>query len=370
MQKEYVPSPSPRERVGGADIYIGRGIAEGLPELIAERFGSGRTLLVYDGEGESLASREERLFKGFGSRVTSLPAERADEAEECCLLAVGVGGERAMKAARAQAEKGDAECAFMPTSPASEGLCADGCDAVFLDGETLDAAGKEEYAAAVGLLSTLPVRRFEDAYAEKVLAVAPVPFAAGEAEEGEDGAELALKVLKLREKGRYACDVTADMLALLARASGRAPRRKGEYAFAAACALGTVYRSYLSSPAIDTLVPADHDALREEIARLTGTEKDKLMQAFDIFDVSGYFRINYVIGEYRMDLLSALSSTDLGGRERRWRRMYADAGFWLKKAFTARDMLRAMELAGEMSGGLLGYMSATGLFAAMLPSDA
>ena len=71
-----------------------------------------------------------------------------------------------------------------------------------------------------------------------------------------------------------------------------------------------------------------------------------------------------------MDLLSALSSTDLGGRERRWRRMYADAGFWLNKAFTARDMLRAMELAGEMSGGLLGYMSATGLFAAMLPSDA
>ena len=74
----------------------------------------------------------------------------------------------------------------------------------------------------------------------------------------------------------------------------------------------------------------------------------------------------------RRDLLknsaAAICSVVMGSE--RWRRMYADAGFWLKKAFTARDMLRAMELAGEMSGGLLGYMSATGLFAAMLPSDA
>ena len=89
------------------------------------------------------------------------------------------------------------------------------------------------------------------------------------------------------------------------------------------------------------------------------------MQAFDIFDVSGYFRINYILGEYRMDLLAELSSVDLGGAERKWRRMYPDAGFWMKSAFTSRDILRAMSLAGEFSGGLLGFAAATGLFAAM-----
>ena len=70
-----------------------------------------------------------------------------------------------------------------------------------------------------------------------------------------------------------------------------------------------------------------------------------------------------------MDLLSELSSADLGGAERKWRRMYDDAGFWMKSAFTSADMIRAMALGGELSGGLLALAAATGFFGARTPEE-
>lgn len=66
-----------------------------------------------------------------------------------------------------------------------------------------------------------------------------------------------------------------------------------------------------------------------------------------------------------MDLIAELASCDLTSAERKWRRMYEDAGFWMKSAFTSADMLRAMALAGELSGGLLGFAAGTGFLAAM-----
>ena len=66
-----------------------------------------------------------------------------------------------------------------------------------------------------------------------------------------------------------------------------------------------------------------------------------------------------------MDLIAELASCDLGGAGRRWRRMYDDAGFWMKSAFTSEDVMHAMALAGEKTGGLLGFAAGTGFLAAM-----
>ena len=212
---------------------------------------------------------------------------------------------------------------------------------------------------------SVPVRKFEDAYAAKVLAEKPANEWDFSFSEEESLSSCALKVIRTgAAKGVYAPDVTADMLRSIACARGRVPRRKGEYVFVAACALAAFYKAYLSSPAIDTLVPADHGAA-DEIARLAGGKRGNILQAFDIFGGSGYFRINYILGEYRMDLIAELASCDLTSAERKWRRMYEDAGFWMKSAFTSADMLRAMALAGELSGGLLGFAAGTGFLAAM-----
>lgn len=371
MQREVNPLPSPTEKIGEAEIYTGRELLAALPEAVDGMTGGGRVLLVRDGEGREAAGRAEELLKGFGFRVTAKDAADADEAEECCLLSLGIGGREAAEAAKRAARKLGAECALFPVVPCEDGLLkGGGVRAVYLDDDVLDSSPADSRAAAAGIVLSVPVRKFEDAYAAKVLAEKPVNEWDFSFSEEEPLSSCALKVIRTgAAEGVYAPDVTADMLRSIACARGRAPRRKGEYVFVAACALAAFYKAYLSSPAIDTLVPADHGAALDEIARLTGGEKGKLMQAFDIFDVSGYFRINYILGEYRMDLLSELSSADLGGAERKWRRMYDDAGFWMKSAFTSADMIRAMALGGELSGGLLALAAATGFFGAMTPEE-
>ncbi len=367
MLCEVTPFPALMCKVGETEVYTGRALRESLGEYLDALAGGGRVLVTWDGEGENEAKRTTEALRGFGLRVTEKPDADVCEAEENCLVVLGVGGERAASAAKRAAADRGADCVLMPVIPCEDGLLAGGrVTAVCLDAEVLEGAPRDSLAAAAGILFALPLRRFEDVYAEKVLAEPHAEERVSAPSEGDGIADTAVKVMRAGASGRrYAADVTAEMLRLIALSKGKKPRRKGEYVFVAACALAAFYKSYLSSPAADTLIPADHCRALDELVRLKGGEEGNIIQAFDIFDVSGYFRINYILGEYRLDLIAELAGAELGTSARRWRRMYDDAGFWMKSAFTSGDMIRAMALAGETAGGLLGFASATGVFDAM-----
>ena len=367
MRCEVTPFPALMCKVGETEVYTGRALRESLGEYLDALAGGGRVLVTWDGEGGNEAKRTTEALRGFGLRVTEKPDADVCEAEENCLVVLGVGGERAASAAKRAAADRGADCVLMPVIPCEDGLLAGGrVTAVCLDAEVLEGAPRDSLAAAAGILFALPLRRFEDVYAEKVLAEPPAEERVATPSEGDGIADTAVKVMRAGASGRrYAADVTAEMLRLIALSKGKKPRRKGEYVFVAACALAAFYKAYLSSPAADTLIPADHCRALDELVRLKGGEEGNIIQAFDIFDVSGYFRINYILGEYRLDLIAELAGAELGTSARRWRRMYDDAGFWMKSAFTSGDMIRAMALAGETAGGLLGFASATGVFDAM-----
>ena len=367
MRCEVTPFPSLMCKVGKTEVYTGRALRESLGEYLDALAGGGRVLVTWDGEGGNEAKRTTEALRGFGLRVTEKPDADVCEAEENCLVVLGVGGECAASAAKRAAADRGADCVLMPVIPCEDGLLAGGrVTAVCLDAEVLEGAPRDSLAAAAGILFALPLRRFEDVYAEKVLAEPHAEERVSAPSEGDGIADTAVKVMRAGASGRrYAADVTAEMLRLIALSKGKKPRRKGEYVFVAACALAAFYKAYLSSPAADTLIPADHCRALDELVRLKGGEEGNIIQAFDIFDVSGYFRINYILGEYRLDLIAELAGAELGTSARRWRRMYDDAGFWMKSAFTSGDMIRAMALAGETAGGLFGFASATGVFDAM-----
>ena len=367
MRCEVTPFPALMCKVGETEVYTGRALRESLGEYLDALAGGGRVLVTWDGEGGNVAKRTTEALRGFGLRVTEKPDADVCKAEENCLVVLGVGGERAASAAKRAAADRGADCVLMPVIPCEDGLLAGGrVTAVCLDAEVLEGAPRDSLAAAAGILFALPLRRFEDVYAEKVLAEPHAEERVSAPSEGDGIADTAVKVMRAGASGRrYAADVTAEMLRLIALSKGKKPRRKGEYVFVAACALAAFYKAYLSSPAADTLIPADHCRALDELVRLNGGEEGNIIQAFDIFDVSGYFRINYILGEYRLDLIAELAGAELGTSARRWRRMYDDAGFWMKSAFTSGDMIRAMALAGETAGGLLGFASATGVFDAM-----
>ena len=81
----------------------------------------------------------------------------------------------------------------------------------------------------------------------------------------------------------------------------------------------------------------------------------------DFFDINGYFRISYILGEYRLDLLEKLAGADVHSMQRFWRRLYLDAGYWLKSEICASEVIECMRLAGATSDSLAGYAFASGI---------
>jgi hypothetical protein len=121
-----------------------------------------------------------------------------------------------------------------------------------------------------------------------------------------------------------------------------------------------LYENYLSSPSLDCALPPAHDKNLDALGQLTGERMDNLLKAFDFFDIDGYFRVGYILSEYRLDLLEKLRSVDFHSAQKKWRRIYADAGYWLKSAFTTKSLLSAMKLSAEIGHGLLRYILESG----------
>lgn len=352
-----------KTEINGATVFAGRGILPSLPVTVALLVECGRVLVVFDEEGKECAERVAGELKNYGYRVTLKDAAHADEAEECCRLSVGVGGFSACESAGRAARSLGAECVLVPVSPCEDRLLRHGgVSQVYVDGEVLDACSPEQRAAGLGLYYSMPVRRFEDYYRHKVLARPALARDDPDPECERDSVALLLYLLKEGAKSddRYACDIAAELMAKAAANAGKKPRLRGEYCFVAACTLAVFYSSFLSSPAIDTLLPADHAAAAGKIAAVRGCDAANGIELVDFFSVNEYFRISYVLGEYRLDLFDKLAVGDMRSVERRWRRLYDDAGYWLKSALTARDVLGAIALAGEECEGLLAYITATG----------
>lgn len=352
--------------IAGAEIFAGKNIIPSLPVTVAKILEDGLIFLLYDKGTAEIAARVETELKGYGYRVSAHDADGDFAPEEYSRLVVGVGAGRVAECAKRTARGLDVGCVLVVTAPSSDVfLRGGGVNQVYLDEEILKACPARCVAAGWGILLSRPLDRFEEYFGAKVLSKGtPCEERPTEPPADADVVTITLQLLECGAENRpeSASDKTARLLAAIAEEKGKEVRLHGEYKFLAACTLAVFYSGFLSSPAIDTLPPADHDGALEELSRLTGEPREKLCHSFDFFDVSGYFRINYILSEYRLDLLERLSGLDLRSSERRWRRLYEDAGYWLKSALTARDMLRAMALAGELGTGLLNYAVGAGFF--------
>lgn len=366
---------TPVKNIGNAEIFAGENLNAAIPHTVAKILEDGQILLLYDGGTKSAADATAAELKGYGYRVSAHDIAEHIVPEEYCRLVFGVGAGSVADACGKAAAALDADCVLSVTAPSCASLLAGGrVRQVYLDKSALDRCPRECVAAGWGLVLSRAMDRFEEYFEEKVLAKGKcAESAARELRSDADETALAVRLLEMSaedavrgRREKTASETVAELLACIARSRGKKPRLYGEYKFIAACALGVFYSSFLASPAIDTMPPADHDSALGELALLTGEPREKLTQSFDFFDVNAYFRINYILSEYRVDLLEKLSGIDLRSSERRWRRLYDDAGYWLKSAVTARDVMRAMALAGETCGGLLHYAAATGFCERML----
>ncbi len=342
--------------IAGRKIYVGDGAINSLPSYLPE----GSVGIVCSKGTKSIADDVARAFRPYGRKVFVTTADDIPEYVRCIL---GVGTGRVAEICKRKSAETGVPSALLFTAPTTDViLTGNGIEQVFLDGEILKNCPRECVASGWGIVLSEELRRFEDYFNEKVLGKKSAPSKKKDLPANADEIALAKRLLELSAERDFDDNATtvAKFLYDVALKQGVRRRLLGEYKFIAAGVLCTLYHGFLSSPSIDCMLPPDHDAKLDEIAKLTGRSREKLIKVFDFLESEYYFRINYILSEYRLDLLDRLKTVDFGSADKKWRRLYSDAGYWLKSAFTARSLLRATALSAEIGNGLLRYVGETG----------
>lgn len=352
------------EVVGAVTVVKGRGI-EGVKEQVLSLSKGGFVAILYDVNlkeyAESLAvalAREKHQVLS-----TCLVSEIPDHTR----FVLGVGGGAVAYAVRRKATELGVESGFVFSAPTTDTILTkyknlSSFKVVFLDVDLLFGCPKECLASGWGIALTEPLRAFERYYENKVLDRTEIFDAPPALPQNANPYDLALHLLRLSPNNHHDDNATvmAKVLYDSAKRQGVHPRLIGEYKFVCGAILSTLYENFLSSPSIDCMIPPAHDQNLEKLRRLTGRSMENLLKAFDFFDSDSYFRVGYILSEYRLDLLERLKSTDFHSAQKRWRRLYADAGYWLKSAFTTHSLLEAMKLSAEIGDGLLRYIAESG----------
>lgn len=87
------------------------------------------------------------------------------------------------------------------------------------------------------------------------------------------------------------------------------------------------------------------------------------MSEIEVTRVDDYLKQTFILNEYRREMFEKLDGLDLAGFARFWRRLYDDAGYWLKRFSSGKELLKILSLASELgSDGLLKYVKRTGFF--------
>jgi len=397
-----------RRTVKDTDVFIGSKIVKEILPRVRTVFEEGALFVVYEEEQKEVAEALMQELKRGGYRVFASEIKADDwDGESVDIGAIpeyvrfvfAVGEARAARVAKRVCRAKNIDWNLYMCTPSCDEIMQGICPKqVFIDTDIIDKSPKACVASGYGLLLAKAFSTFEDVFASKVLSIEKQRNAADEKQAyandnqasvaGErqanvrvdnqtsmgaeklavgtcvkvDNAELAYMLLKASSEkcGDDSADKMAKLLFAKAMSQGKKPRLLGEYKFLCACLITAFYSAFLGAPSIDAMPPSCVSDALDEIASLPlGTSNEG--KCVDFFDINGYFRINYILSEYRMDLLEKLSGIDLHGMQRFWRRLYPDAGYWLKSEISAKEMLHMLSIAGAQSDNLLGYAYASGI---------
>lgn len=352
-----------RDNIGDTEIYVCDG-CEIAKECVLQYLDVGLVTILYDVKLQDYADSLARCFRG--GNHTTFATCLTEEIPIHTRFIVGIGAGRVAREVRRKATELEVECALIFSAPTTDTILSPSWyksfKAVFLDKGLIEACPKECVASGWGIVLSEPLRNFEDYYAEKILDE-KTAFADNIGLSCEnDRINLAYCLLKLSSTRLYQDNATimAEVLFDNAKNNGSKARLMGEYKFISAVVIACLYENYLSSPSLDCAIPPAHDLGIDALAKFTGRSMSNLLKAFDFFQIDSYFRVGYILSEYRLDLLERLRSVDFHSAQKKWRRLYPDAGFWLKSAFTTNLLNKAMRLSAEIGHGLFRYILESG----------
>lgn len=375
------------ERIGTTDVYLSETAL--VPTLIPDEAKAGHVGVVYFEDVEDIAFDVVSALKREKILVYECKIKKSENEEddikqiksvpEYVRYLIGVGCGKINMLCSYFATINAIDYMMFVTAPSSDRILystpalKEACcpKYVVADRKILDAAPKTLIAAGWGIALSQPLKAFERCVAKKlgtensgraesIAESFKRELAGNSLQMTHDTGELFWFLMRLSDRNRKQnfkggvdsfCEVMQKSYKL---------RHRGEYMFVASYVLWAYYRLFLKSRCEDTLLPPDKMKSMKLLETKCGLEFNLLLKRIDFLTINGYFRIKYILDEYREDLIGILDSIDLEKSQRRWRRLYEDAGFWLKENFTTKELLSIMALCGEISGGILGYAKASG----------
>lgn len=363
MENEYST-----RTLAGAEIVVGKNVLDVIPSKIADVSKEGAIVVVYDKNVKDVANKVAENLRRLKRRIFLCLLDKMKEQEADLpdfiryIVAVGCGYvcQRSDDLARHR----NVPWSVVLTAPTTDTILRGKSPKhVFIDENVMINCPKRCIAAGYGIVYSLRLGQFESVFSNTVLATekeARVPFEIRGDVTPVSLAVLLLEISELSFDGDSA-DCVAWILWHKAKAQGKTPLLFGEYKFLASCYLLRLYSHLLSSPSIDVALPPVKVQTREKLCELGCNNIVNINKNIDFFDINSYFKISYILQEYRTDLLEKLGSLNAQKCERVWRRIYDDAGYFLKSAITAKDLKEAVFLAGSVSDNLLGYAYASGI---------
>lgn len=354
--------------IGGTLVVVGENVFPAIADKVAEVSKEGAICIVYDKKLRDIALAVADALKPTGRRLflRALDKTQNDDLSlpDFVRYVIGVGSGFAAYCADVVARKLNVGWSMMLTAPSTDTILqGKSPNHVFIDENVMINCPKECIAAGYGILCSQGLHAFENLFSRWILASSngdEIYSAIDEIDPRPTKIALALLEISATKTRDDSADVMAKILYHKLASEGKKTRLVGEYKLVAASSLCNLYQNVLSSPAIDTLPPADVCADNSALEDI-GIDASKHSKRFDFFDINGYFRISYILSEYRMELLDKIGGAHSHSAERNWRRIYDDAGFWLKSELSAHDIMTAMRLAGLLSDNLLGYAYAVGM---------
>ena len=354
--------------IGATDVIIAHDCFKLVPDKIAEVSKEGAIVLAYDKNLKDYALKLGDALRVLKRRIFLCELKK-DKDENVALpeyirYVIGVGCGFAAAKSDQLAKGLGVGWSLLLTAPTTDTILQGKSPKhVFIDENTLINCPKCQIAAGYGHLYSQSIAAFESEFARDILSLDTPINKPVEIKSNMTNVDLALALLEASHDkvGEDSADAAAKILFESKLAKGEKPRLIGEYKFVISSYLALLYSSILSSPAIDTLPPPILTDCLDELGATFHKNPLNTAKSIDFFEINSYFRISYILSEYRTDLIERLSQIDLHKSQRMWRRIYDDAGYFLKSALTVKDVRHAVWLAGSVSNNLLGYAYASGI---------
>lgn len=369
---------------------FGKGNLKKISDCLSKTFDKGNVLVVFDEKSSNVSDDVVRyLLKGgyfVRTAETHGKAEELPAVDECVKYIVGVGGGGVADDARLLAKRQSVGYSIVITAPDNDNFASDGAyimneyvytgapDFVLIDEEIVEKSTGATAAAGYGRAFSCLVGLFDADFKKLMFArdfdesavnTVAESIKIFESKKNDDNFKTRLARLMFTiSKAKNNLDMKAESADAVARVmTEKFGRTFGENSFLAAYMILNVYRLYLESDATDTLIPEDIVLTLKTLEKMRVVNYNNYMSDLSVTTATDYLKQTFILSEYRREMYERLDGMDLPAVAKFWRRLYDDAGFWLKRYASSDELFKVMALASELSeGGLLKYVKRTGFF--------